>query len=161
MRRTAPARPLLTGAFLMAVLTACAGTAETAGPEPTAAPTSAAPSSTAPRTATPSATPTPAATTPAPVETTPPAPAGTLIELAVAGGEISGDTGRADVVTGQPVTLRVTSDVVEEVHVHGVDLFADLAPGETTTVEFTAPAPGLYEIELHDAGRVLTRMQST
>lgn len=64
-------------------------------------------------------------------------------------------------LTGEPVTLLITSDIAEEVHVHGVDLYQDLAPGATTTVEFVAPAPGVYEIELHGSGTLLTRMEST
>lgn len=81
------------------------------------------------------------------------------ITVAYAGGQVSGDTGRVPVTSGQPVTLLVTSDVADQVHVHGVDLYQDLQPDATTTLQFQAPAAGIYEVELHDAGTVLTRLQ--
>lgn len=84
---------------------------------------------------------------------------GTVVEVTYTGGEVSGDTGRVRVRSGEPVTLRVTSDVAEQVHVHGVDTYVDLAPGRTATASFPAPPPGLYEVELHDAGVALTRLE--
>jgi heme/copper-type cytochrome/quinol oxidase subunit 2 len=135
---------------LTALLTACAGSDAPADPAadasqapPTSAVTSApsAPSS-------PSATPSPEPT----VE-------GTVIELTYAGGEITGDTGRVEVALGDTVVLRVTSDVAEEVHVHGVDEYIDLPAGETTEATFVADVPGVFELELHGSGTLLTRMQ--
>lgn len=141
-------------ALTLVLVTACGTGAEPPAAGPTAdASASAAP---APTRTSPSAAP---STAPSPTPS--PTPAGAVIELSLAGGQVSGDIGRAPVRTGEPVTLRITSDIAEEVHVHGVDLYEDLQPGTTTTVEFTAPAPGVYEIELHGSGSILTRMQSS
>jgi len=88
-----------------------------------------------------------------------PRPTARTIEVAYAGGEITGVGSRVDVAVGEQVVLRVTSDVVEEIHVHGYDLYADLAPGQPATLSFTADLPGSYEVELHDAGRPLFQLR--
>jgi len=82
-----------------------------------------------------------------------------VVAVTVTDGEVTGDTGRVEVPLGGTVRLTVTSDVADEVHVHGVDLYADVAPGQASTVEFVADQPGVFEVELHDAGTVLTRLQ--
>ncbi len=51
--------------------------------------------------------------------------------------------------------LVVTSDVEDEVHVHGFDLEGPVGPGEPFEVEFTADRTGQFEVETHDAGQVL------
>jgi heme/copper-type cytochrome/quinol oxidase subunit 2 len=81
------------------------------------------------------------------------------IEVEVAGGEVTGDTGRVPVVAGEPVTLVVTSDVADEVHVHGYDLEAELSPGQPTEIAFDATIPGVFEVELHEAGTQLLSLQ--
>jgi hypothetical protein len=81
------------------------------------------------------------------------------IEVEVAGGEVTGDTGRVPVVAGGPVTLVVTSDVADEVHVHGYDLTLALTPGTPAEIAFDATLTGVFEVELHDAGTVLLTLQ--
>jgi plastocyanin len=131
-----PARfPLaLSGLALAAGLTACAGTA---------VPDTAAGSSSA-------------GTAPSSSAST---PAGQRIEVQVSGGEVSGDTGRVPVAAGEHVTLVLTSDVADEVHVHGYDLEADLSPGQPTEIAFDATIPGVFEVELHEAGTQLLSLQ--
>ena len=131
-----PARfPLaLSGLVLASGLTACAGTA---------APDTAAGSSSA-------------GTAPSSSAST---PAGQRIEVQVSGGEVSGDTGRVPVAAGEHVTLVLTSDVADEVHVHGYDLEADLSPGQPTEIAFDATIPGVFEVELHEAGTQLLSLQ--
>jgi plastocyanin len=84
---------------------------------------------------------------------------GQRIEVQVAGGQVSGDTGRVPVAAGTEVTLSVTSDVPDEVHVHGYDLEAALTPGTPAEITFDATVPGVFEVELHDAGTVLLTIQ--
>jgi hypothetical protein len=128
----------LVGLALATVLTGCAGTDSAASPGSG--------SSTA-ASSTPAAT---AATTEA---------EGQRIEVTVTGGQVSGDTGRVPVAAGEQVTLTITSDVADEVHVHGYDLTADLAPGQPAEVSFAATIPGVFEVELHEAGTVLLSLQ--
>ena len=54
---------------------------------------------------------------------------------------------RIEASVGDVVTLTVDSDVAEEIHHHGYDIFADVAPGTTTIMTFTADTPGRFEIE--------------
>ena len=54
---------------------------------------------------------------------------------------------RIEASVGDVVTLTIDSDVAEEIHLHGYDIFADVVPGETTTMTFTADTPGRFEIE--------------
>ena len=48
------------------------------------------------------------------------------------------------------VTLVVSSDIADEVHLHGYDLMADAAPGEKARIAFVATIPGRFEVELED-----------
>jgi hypothetical protein len=44
--------------------------------------------------------------------------------------------------------IVVDSALADEVHLHGYDLSADVAPGKPATIRFKANAPGRFEIEL-------------
>ena len=84
---------------------------------------------------------------------------GQRIEVEVADGQVTGDTGRLTVPAGEHVTLVVTSDVADEVHLHGYDLEGRLTPGAPTTLTFDATVPGVFEVELHEAGTLLLSLQ--
>ncbi|SHF85490.1 hypothetical protein [Geodermatophilus nigrescens] len=138
MRRALP----LAGAVLALVLSGCAGTAPAEAGTPSSAPST---SSSAPSSGSSSAAPS--------------SPAVRAVAVEVAGGRVTGDTGRMVVAAGERVALTVTSDVADELHLHGYDLTADLAPGTPATVEFTADLPGVFEAELHGSGTVLLSLQ--
>lgn len=146
-------RPLAPAVLLAAVLalTACGSDEPTASPSPTLSSAGASPSASA--SAAPSAAP---STEPEPVVTPDDAQ---VVSITVAGSEITGDTGRVEVEAGTTVRLTVTSDTADEIHVHGFDLTAALSPGQATQLEFVADRPGIFEVELHDARKVLTRLQ--
>jgi heme/copper-type cytochrome/quinol oxidase subunit 2 len=79
--------------------------------------------------------------------TTTPTTAATAIEVAYAGGAITGG-GRKQVKTGDTVTITVSSDVADEVHVHGYDKKVNVVPGTPATITFTADIPGIFDVEL-------------
>jgi hypothetical protein len=81
------------------------------------------------------------------------------IEVTFAHGKASGDTGRVQVAKGTSVTVVVTSDVADEVHLHGYDIEKELSPGAPATLQFDATIAGVFEVELHKAGTVLLRLQ--
>ena len=145
--RRAPA--VLTALLLSGLLTGCAGTSPDATRPSTIATTTPAPSAAA-TTSAPAAVPSSPASTAAEV---------TEVSLVLADGDVTGDTPLARLTVGQPVRLTVTSDVADELHVHGVDETAELEPGEPAVLEFTPESPGRFEVELHEARRVLTRLQ--
>ena len=82
-----------------------------------------------------------------------------VISLTVAGGKVTGDSPRAEVKTGSRIRITVTADVADEVHVHGYDLTADVSPDRPAEIAFDATIPGVFEVELHDAGTVLLTLQ--
>jgi hypothetical protein len=131
--------PLLTAGLALA-LTGCAGTDAASAPAQAAAPVS---NSASEPEGSPSLS----------------APAGRRIEVTVAGGQVRGDTGRVPVAVGEPVTLVVTGDVADEIHLHGYDLMTALRPGTPAELIFDATVPGVFEVELHEAGTVLLTLQ--
>ena len=110
---------------------------------------------------TPGSSPDPALTTTSPESTASAEPAADVqrLHLTVKGSSVTGDTGTVDVKLGKPVELTVTSDVADEVHVHGVDIGKDVPAGGTVVIDFTQDAPGRFEVELESRKRVLTRLQ--
>lgn len=84
---------------------------------------------------------------------------GTTIEVEVTGGEVAGGPRREKVPLGEEVTLVVSSDATDEVHVHTYDFAADVAPGAPARVSFVADIPGVHEVELERAGTVLLTLQ--
>src|SRR5215218_10144722 len=83
----------------------------------------------------------------------------------------TGDTGAQTVqiaVTGTKVQtaerrgkvpLEVTADRTDAVHLHGYDRKVDISPGKPAVLEFTADVPGVFEVELEEAGLKLVELQ--
>ena len=86
-------------------------------------------------------------------------PAAERMEVQLTGGQVTGDTGRVPVPLGEPVTVVVTGDVADELHLHGYDRTAELVPGRPAELSFDATIPGVFELELHEAGTVLLTLQ--
>jgi heme/copper-type cytochrome/quinol oxidase subunit 2 len=84
---------------------------------------------------------------------------GTLIEAKVTGSEVDTASRRVRVSRGDKVRIQVEADHAEEVHVHGYDLKKDVAPGKPAVIEFTADAPGVFEVELEEAALKLFELQ--
>jgi glucose/arabinose dehydrogenase len=145
-------RAALVPALVAVLLTGCAAGQEqddtAAAPAPASASPSAAPSESP--SAAPSAAPTP---------TSRPTPSVRTVEVAYAGGQVTGTSGREEVPVGEQVVLRISSDVAEEVHVHGYDLEGAIPAGGSVDIPVTATIPGVFEVELHDSGKVLFQLR--
>lgn len=98
------------------------------------------------------------AANPEPSTTAVPEPEGTVIDVEVVGGEPVGGAQQVSVDSGEQVTLRITADAPDEVHVHGYELVEPVGPGEPLELSFVADIPGQFEIELHDSGAVLVEL---
>ena len=99
--------------------------------------------------------------TSAPEDTATPPPSGEpvkTIRVSVRDGKASPPPDRVAVPAGQRVKIVVTSDVADEVHLHGYDKEVELRPGKPGSVEFTADQPGLYEVETHESGTLLFQL---
>ena len=81
------------------------------------------------------------------------------VDITVANGEVQAPNDRVEVPLGSMVVITVTSDAPDEGHVHGYDLEFAVGPDEPGTVEFPADIPGVFEVELHDSGKVLFQLR--
>lgn len=167
-RPTLSSTRLRTGAVLAVAATTALALSGCGGddPEPTAGTTSSTqPAETTPaeETTTPPATPDetePAETTTA--EETTVVDDAVVVEATIAGNEVTTTSDRVVVTVGQTLRITVTSDVDDELHVHGFDDEAALPAGQAVTIEIevgTTPGPGLYEVETHDSGLLLFQVE--
>ena len=150
-------------AALAATATACgdsgaATTAVTTPPVAAVTTTTLAPATTLP---TPDTT-SPTASTPTPTTTTAPptTDVGKVVIVAgYVGGDVQVESDRVEVAIDSTVEIQVTSDVAEEVHVHGYDFFTDVEPGRLGTIVFTADIPGIFEVELEGSRLLLFELE--
>jgi len=77
------------------------------------------------------------------------------ISVGYAGGAVQIAEDRFEVARHGIVELTISSDVAEEVHVHGYDIARALEAGVGTTLRFTADIPGVFEVELEHSGQPL------
>lgn len=94
--------------------------------------------------------------------TEPEVPKPAKARIKVEAGTVNGAPDRLPVVVGQTVRITITSDVAEELHVHGVEELLALPAGEKQTLEFVVPAepgPGLYEVELEGSSLLLFQLE--
>jgi hypothetical protein len=86
------------------------------------------------------------------------APEPVQLVVTIRGGEPVDGIVRAEAHKGEPVVVVVRSDVADEVHVHGYDLMADVAPGKPVRIEFIATLTGRFEIELEGRGKQIAQL---
>jgi hypothetical protein len=86
-------------------------------------------------------------------------PAGEVIEISIVDGRVEPALDRVEVARGESVRIVVSSDVPDEVHLHGYDLEAAVTPDEDAVIEFVADQTGLFELETHESGLVLLQLQ--
>lgn len=99
-------------------------------------------------------TPAPSATSepaPAATESSQPAePEGVVVDVTIADGEVTPQGDRVEVEVGEPVTLRVTSDEADEIHVHSdPEHSLDVEAGTPDELTFTVDRPGQVAVESH------------
>ncbi len=133
---------LLAGILTVAAATAvgCSSTSTTSSPSTTA--TSAAAS---------------AATT-----TSAAAQAGPVLDVTIANGEVTPANAALQAHVGQPITVHVTSDAADELHVHSTpdrEFVVSATPNQTFT--FTIDNPGKIEVELHHLDKTVATVDVT
>jgi hypothetical protein len=92
------------------------------------------------------------ATTTVQTTTTTPADQPKRINVEFRNGEVVGGIVREDIEEGSQVVLVARADVTDEVHLHGYDIFANVAPGQPGRITFRANMVGEFEAELEDLG---------
>ena len=78
---------------------------------------------------------------------------GSEIVIEFEDGEPVRDIWRQDVPLGTTVSVVVSGDRDEQVHIHGYDLYVE--PDASGSLEFDALIPGRFEIEMEQSGRLL------
>ncbi len=74
------------------------------------------------------------------------------VNVRFANGEVVGGLVQAEIEQGTQVVLTVRADVVDEAHLHGYDLSAEVAPGQPGRITFRADTAGEFELELEQRG---------
>jgi hypothetical protein len=80
-----------------------------------------------------------------------PAMTETVFELVLAQGKLVSGPAVLRVRQGEKLTVRVSSDNVDELHLHGYDLHARIGPAAAAVLQFTADRTGRFGLELHKA----------
>ena len=57
------------------------------------------------------------------------------------------------------VTIVVSGDTTDELHIHGYDLVVGFAPGQPGTITFEADIPGIFEAETHQRGDLVMELE--
>lgn len=86
-----------------------------------------------------------------------PPPAEVSITLADGRAEPNGQ--RVDLVRGQHLVLKISSDREDQVHVHGFDTEIPVRPGGTVTADIVMDRVGRFEVESHDPVLTLLVLQ--
>jgi heme/copper-type cytochrome/quinol oxidase subunit 2 len=145
--RARSARWWLVASVLAVALAACGGGGDD---NRSAAATTAGPATTAAASAT---------TTGGSATTTTGAAGAQTVQIAVTGTKVQTAERRVKVPLDGKVRLEVTADRADEVHLHGYDRKVDISPGKPAVLEFTADVPGVFEVELEEAGLKLVELQ--
>ncbi len=77
----------------------------------------------------------------------------------VVNGQPEGGIKTISYTKGDQVRLKVSSDVADEIHVHGYDLMKDVEKGGSVQFSFPATIEGRFEIELENAGTQIANLE--
>jgi hypothetical protein len=84
----------------------------------------------------------------------------TVIDVTIAGGAVTPTNAQAQAMAGRPILLVVSSDVVDELHVHSVPEHTfDVDARPDQQFEFTVKVPGRVDVELHDLHRTVVTIE--
>ncbi len=86
-------------------------------------------------------------------------PAPDVARIKVADGAPVGGVERLELSKGDDVRFEVSSDTPEEVHVHGYDVFEEVAPGEEARFDFPAELEGIFEVELEGSHTAIAELR--
>lgn len=82
------------------------------------------------------------------------------INVTIAHGQVTPTNADLQARVKQPITLHVTSDVADELHVHSTpDHKFPVAAAPNQTFQFSVDVPGDVEVELHHLNRTIATIQ--
>lgn len=80
-------------------------------------------------------------------------------QIVVRDGKPAGGIQKLEYSKGDRVKLIVTSDVADEIHVHGYDLIKDVRVGRSVRFSFPADIEGVFEIELEGRAQQIAQLK--
>lgn len=89
---------------------------------------------------------------------TPTTARGTIIEVVYKDGKVQG-AAKYSIKKGEQVTLKVTADITDEVHVHGYDKTAAVSPTNPAVLNFIADKQGKYEVEFEKKHSLIIELE--
>jgi len=101
---------------------------------------------------------------PAPTATaTAPASEGVVVDITIADGKVTPQGKRIDVEVGEPITLLVTSDEADEIHVHSdPEHSLDVVAGDVAKeLTFVVDTPGQVAVESHHLHATIVQLVVT
>jgi plastocyanin len=81
------------------------------------------------------------------------------VHIVVKGGKPVGGVKDITVNKGDPVRFSVTSDVADEIHVHGYDFHKEVKKGGTVSFAFAAKIDGEFVIELESRAEQIAALR--
>jgi hypothetical protein len=82
------------------------------------------------------------------------------IDITIAHGQVTPANATLQATVRQPITLHVTSDATDELHVHSVpDHKFEVAAAANQTFQFSVDVPGNVDVELHHLDRTVATIQ--
>ena len=89
-----------------------------------------------------------------------PAGAGLVVDITIANGQVTPSNATFAAKVSEPITLRVTSDAADELHVHSVpDHKFQVAAEPNQIFHFSVDVPGNVDVELHHLDRTVATIQ--
>jgi hypothetical protein len=86
--------------------------------------------------------------------------AGLSVDVTIAHGEVTPANATLQASVREPITLHVTSDAADELHVHSVpDHKFEVAAAANQTFQFSVDVPGNVDVELHHLDRTVATIQ--
>ena len=86
----------------------------------------------------------------------PPSDTALTIDITIAHGQVTPANATLNATVHQPITLHVTSDTADELHVHSVpDHKFAVAATANQTFQFSVDVPGSVDVELHHLDRTV------
>ncbi len=89
-----------------------------------------------------------------------PPPAALDVNITIANGQVTPTNATLQATVKQQITLHVTSDAADELHVHSTpDHKFPVAAAPNQTFQFSVDVPGNVEVELHHLNRTIATIQ--
>jgi hypothetical protein len=83
-----------------------------------------------------------------------------LLNITIANGQVTPTNAVVKAKVGQPITVQVTSDAPDELHVHSTpDHEFEIAAAPNQTFQFSIDLPGSVDVELHKLDKTVATIQ--